>query len=183
MEGRRTVSVPRADWPGVYVIHPGSPGTAGSLPASSGVSVPATAARSRNPRSDLKLAVNIDTKESDVSCLRGAALEAALKDVPLRIVEGDLNAVTQAIQQLRVGVPLWRPLLLVALLVFLVEFALAHRLSRLKLAKLRLGAARISSLPEDAAQAPSLPARLLAWVRRRPGKTPARKSADGGEED
>ncbi|MGD0090978.1 MAG: hypothetical protein ABSE73_13755, partial [Planctomycetota bacterium] len=125
-EGRRSVSYPKTDWPGTYTLQPGNKAGLAKTAAAKAAALSAPAA--------MKFAVNVDTKESAVACLQGPALAAALKDLPIQIVEGGAGTLSETLQQARTGLPLWRPLLITALLFFLLEFVLSHRFSRLKAA-------------------------------------------------
>jgi hypothetical protein len=121
-EGRRMFSYPRAEWPGFYLVQAEKKGVAKAPPAAAPVldSSPA-----------LKLAVNIDTHESDIACLQNESLAAAFAGLPVQVVDGT-NRITQTIQQSRTGLELWRPILVCAFFVFLLEFLLAHRFSKRK---------------------------------------------------
>jgi hypothetical protein len=121
-EGRRMFSYPRADWPGFYLIQGEKKGAKAPPPAAAMVLDNAPA---------LKLAVNIDTHESDVVCLQNESLAAAFSGLPVQIVDG-ANRIAQTIQQSRTGLELWRPILVCAFIVFLLEFFLAHRFSKRK---------------------------------------------------
>jgi hypothetical protein len=77
----------------------------------------------------LAAAVNVDPLESDVAGLYGTALTKALSGLPVRVLAPTDDAAA-AIRQGRVGLELWRPLMLLALIVLLLEQVLAHRFSR-----------------------------------------------------
>ncbi|HEY3320264.1 MAG TPA: BatA domain-containing protein [Planctomycetota bacterium] len=124
-EGRRMVSVAKTDLPGIYTIEAVA---RASLPANERKAA-GTEAR---PTAATRLPVNVDVRESAVGCLQGESLTAALRGLPLQIVEGDPSALTQSLQTARTGVPLWRPMLYAAIAAFLIEFLLAHWFSRMK---------------------------------------------------
>ncbi len=79
--------------------------------------------------SGVAVAVNVDAAESDIRSLRGEAMVQALSGLPIRIMpEG--NALAASIRESRVGLELWRPLLLAGLIVLLIEMFLARRFTR-----------------------------------------------------
>ncbi len=77
----------------------------------------------------IRLAVNVDTRESDVMNLSGVELQAALSGLPLTIRSEDQD-LAAVIRESRVGREFWRVLMLLALAVFAVEGMLARRFSR-----------------------------------------------------
>ena len=73
----------------------------------------------------MPIAVNVDTSESDVSCLLANDLTKQFSDTNIMIArsEGEL---LDAIQQARSGLSFWRTLLLAGLIIFVIESLLAH---------------------------------------------------------
>ncbi|MCE5326871.1 MAG: VWA domain-containing protein [Planctomycetaceae bacterium] len=73
----------------------------------------------------LKRVVNVDPNESAIAVLRGGALDSAMGDVPVRVVDAgaDLQSIAR---QARMGRELWRTLLTLALIALLVEAGLAR---------------------------------------------------------
>ena len=73
----------------------------------------------------MPIAVNVDTSESDVSCLSADELSKQFRDSNIIIArtEGEL---LDAIQQARSGLSFWRTLLIAGLIIFVIESLLAH---------------------------------------------------------
>ena len=104
-EGRRVARCERTDLPGFYEMRAGE---------------------SRTPT---VLAVNPESRESDVKALAGRDLAKALADLPVRVLAPGENVVA-AIRESRIGRPLWQLLLVLALAVLAMEGYLARRFSR-----------------------------------------------------
>ena len=77
----------------------------------------------------LVFAANVDPTESDVKCLTHEQFASALSGIQARVF-GDEGNIAAAIRESRVGLELWRELLILGLLVLLVEAFLAHYFSR-----------------------------------------------------
>jgi hypothetical protein len=73
----------------------------------------------------MPIAVNVDTSESDVSCLTADDLSKQFRDSNIMIArtEGEL---LDSIQQARPGLSFWRTLLIAGLAIFVIESLLAH---------------------------------------------------------
>ena len=104
-QGRRVARCERTDLPGFYEM---------------------TVGESRTP---VVLAVNPESRESDVKTLVPRDLAKALSDLPVHILSPGENVVA-AIRESRIGRPLWQLLLILALAVLAVEGYLARRFSR-----------------------------------------------------
>jgi hypothetical protein len=104
-EGQRRLKDVRPEWPGFYEARyaPGLP--------------------------PLVAAVNVESAESDVRSLVGSQLFAVFRGLPVRVL-GAGDELAAAIQASRMGRPLWRYVLMLALLVLAVEAFLAHRFTR-----------------------------------------------------
>ena len=76
-----------------------------------------------------QLSVNLDPAESDLSHLNERALKTLLPEVRFTWIQPQEELLT-AITRARLGVELWRPLLLLALVLMLVETALAQKFGR-----------------------------------------------------
>lgn len=102
--GTAVAELPEGAWPGFYDLRPDDGSAA------------------------LSVAVNVDTRESEAATLDADALGDALAGLPVRILD-DAEAMRQAIRDSRVGRELWRPLVLLALIVLMAEAILARRFS------------------------------------------------------
>jgi len=105
-DGRKTAVLGEADKPGIYTFRPSANGP------------------------ELKMAVNVNTAESDVAVLRSDALDEAANQLSLRVIsEGqDIKAATR---ESRIGREMWRTLVLLALAALVAESLLAKRFARL----------------------------------------------------
>jgi len=104
-EGRRVARCERTDLPGFYEMRAG------------------------DPRTPVVLAVNPESRESDVKALAAPDLAKALADLPVRVLAPGEN-LAAAIRESRIGRPLWQLLLALALAVLALEGYLARRFSR-----------------------------------------------------
>ena len=104
-EGRRVARCEQTDLPGFYRV---------------------LAGENREP---VVLAVNPESRESDVKTLASRDLAKALSGLPVHVL-GPGENVVEAIRESRIGRPLWQLLLIAALAVLALEGYLARRFSR-----------------------------------------------------
>ena len=88
----------------------------------------------------LKVAVNVDPQESAIAVLRGKRLDTVLRKLPVRLI-GEGQDVRAAARESRLGLELWRTMLLVALAALAVEAVLGRWFAR-----------RMSKIPEVSAR-------------------------------
>ncbi len=100
--GARLVRAPRADLPGIYTVEAAAGGRG------------------------LRVAVNVDCRESDVRALDASALAAAVEGAGVRVV-GEGEDLAAALREGRTGRELWRELILAAIALFLLESFLGKR--------------------------------------------------------
>ncbi len=79
-----------------------------------------------SPTEGIVRAVNVDTRESDLRTLDGEALASAWPGVSGAFVDPQRD-LARAIREARVGMELWWPLVLMALIVLVIEGVLARR--------------------------------------------------------
>ena len=103
-EGQPVAELPAAAKPGFYELHGGGAGA-------------------------VRVAANVDARESQAAGLNSRELGVALRGTRARVLENDASA-EAAIRESRVGTELWRYLLLAALALFVTESLLARRFSR-----------------------------------------------------
>jgi len=77
----------------------------------------------------MPIAVNVDTRESDVKCLPDAALRSVLKGTGLSVASTE-SGLLDAIEQARTGRSFWRLFMVAALVALLLESLLADRMHR-----------------------------------------------------
>jgi hypothetical protein len=75
------------------------------------------------------VAVNVDSRESDVRMLAGESLATAVSGLPVQVLPPGQNLVA-AIRESRVGRELWQMLMLAALAILALEGFLAWKFSR-----------------------------------------------------
>ena len=76
----------------------------------------------------MPIAVNVDTAESDVSCLPADDLAIQFRDTDIRVARSEAELL-DSIQQARTGLSFWRSLMIAGLVIFVLESLLAHRTS------------------------------------------------------
>lgn len=76
----------------------------------------------------MPIAVNVDTTESDVSCLSADELAEKFRDTGIMIARSD-DELLGSIQQARAGLSFWHTLLIAGLVILVLESLLAHHAS------------------------------------------------------
>ena len=76
----------------------------------------------------MPIAVNVDTGESDVSCLSADDLASQFRDTDVMVARSEAELL-DSIQQSRTGISFWRSLMIAGLVIFVLESLLAHRTS------------------------------------------------------
>jgi len=76
----------------------------------------------------MPIAVNVDTGESDVSCLSADDLASKFRDTDIMVARSEEELIN-SIQQARTGLSFWRSLMIAGLVIFILESLLAHRTS------------------------------------------------------
>ncbi len=119
-DGIPTLEFPQTDAPGFYEIQAaGEPGVT-------------------------LMAANVDTSESDVRCLRGAAFTTALSGVPALVIAEDGDLV-RSINESRLGRELWTELLILAFALLVFESFLARRYSKVVTADVAAAGTKMSA--------------------------------------
>jgi len=77
----------------------------------------------------MPIAVNVDTRESDVNCLPDAALKDAVKGTGITVTSTEAGLL-DVIDQARTTRSLWRLLLFSALIMLILESVLADRMRK-----------------------------------------------------
>ena len=75
----------------------------------------------------MPVAVNVDTRESDIACLTEAEVTKALEGTEVTVAANDAD-ILSAIETLRTGKSSWRLLMIAAIAILLIESLLADRL-------------------------------------------------------
>lgn len=113
--GQKTAILDNADLPGVYTVRAFNGNRTSSAAAGS------------SP--EQRIAVNVDTRESDVAVLRDAELNAAVGRLHMRLI-GEKQGIRAALTESRQGRELWRIILFAALAMLIGEAILARLFTR-----------------------------------------------------
>jgi hypothetical protein len=76
----------------------------------------------------MPIAVNVDTSESDVTCLSADDFASQFRDTKVMVARSEAELL-DSIQQSRSGLSFWRSLMIAGLVIFVLESLLAHRTS------------------------------------------------------
>ena len=76
----------------------------------------------------MPIAVNVDTGESDVTCLSADDFASQFRDTKVMVARTEAELL-DSIQQSRSGLSFWRSLMIAGLVIFVLESLLAHRTS------------------------------------------------------
>ena len=113
--GIKTAILEDADLPGVYT-------------ARSANRIAATATATERP-AEQRIAVNVDTRESDVAVLRDTELNSVVNPLSMRLIN-EKQAIRSTVTESRQGRELWRILLMAALAILIIEAILARLFTR-----------------------------------------------------
>jgi len=112
-----TVTVPVSEYRNQYVALLDRANEAGFYLARVSVQAPS-----------MPIAVNVDTGESDVTCVSADDLASQFRDTKIMVARSEAELL-DSIQQSRTGLSFWRSLMIAGLVIFILESLLAHRTS------------------------------------------------------